>query len=451
VSQPDHRRERIAYLVVAGGFALLIWGPGTPGPALGMLAVLAGAWLHPLAGVAGIAASLPFYLFPRQLGPFAVSAPELGLALVLLALGARSVLTRNVARLSTVAERSPYDGPIALFLAAALLSLLATEYLRLSLRELRTLIVEPVAYFFVVRAVAQTPKQAWRIVGALLMTTTLVAAFGIGQSLFGGAVTEVGGVRRIQGTYLSPNHLGLLLGRVLPFLVALAWLVAARRRLAVVGAVVCAAALGLSFSLGGWLGTGAGLLVVAGLAGGRRAVAAAATVGVIVALAALPLLQVERVLGHFDPQRGTTLVRIQLWQAAIELLRESPLFGIGMDNFLYRYPTYLPAGLAVEPNLSHPHNLILHFWLQLGLLGLAAAAWLLVQFVRRVWPYARSAQAQPAKALAVGSLGSMTDFVTHGMVDNSYFLVDMAFIFWMTLALSLTLTRSKAGDRPPDS
>jgi O-antigen ligase len=122
-----------------------------------------------------------------------------------------------------------------------------------------------------------------------------------------------------------------------------------------------------------------------------------------------------------------------------------------MDNFLYRYPTYLPAGLAVEPNLSHPHNLILHFWLQLGLLGLAAAAWLLVQFVRRVWPYARSAQAQPAKALAVGSLGSMTDFVAHGMVDNSYFLVDMAFIFWMTLALSLTLTRSKAGDRPPDS
>src|SRR5262249_53988677 len=39
---------------------------------------------------------------------------------------------------------APFDGPITLLLAGALLSLLATEYLRLSLRELRTLILEPI-------------------------------------------------------------------------------------------------------------------------------------------------------------------------------------------------------------------------------------------------------------------------------------------------------------------
>ena len=30
----------------------------------------------------------------------------------------------------------------------------------------------------------------------------------------------------------------------------------------------------------------------------------------------------------------------------------------------------------------------------------------------------------------------MADFLVHGIIDNSYFLVDTAFIFWLTLALS---------------
>jgi O-antigen ligase len=118
------------------------------------------------------------------------------------------------------------------------------------------------------------------------------------------------------------------------------------------------------------------------------------------------------------------------------MLRESPLLGIGLDNFLYRYPAYLSAGLNMEPNLSHPHNLVLHFWLQLGLLGLVALGWLLKVFVWQTRGEARSAGDLLAGALAVGSLGSMADFAAHGLVDNSYFLVDMAFIFWLTLAVS---------------
>ena len=35
----------------------------------------------------------------------------------------------------------------------------------------------------------------------------------------------------------------------------------------------------------------------------------------------------------------------------------------------------------------------------------------------------------------------MTDFVAHGLVDNSYFLPDMAVVFWLTLAVSATLGR----------
>ncbi|MDP8922651.1 MAG: O-antigen ligase family protein, partial [Chloroflexota bacterium] len=272
---------------------------------------------------------------------------------------------------------------VTLFLAAALLSLLATEYLRLSLRELRTLIVEPVLFFFLLRATVRTPVDAGHLVDVLTVVATAVAALAIAQFFVGGAVTEVQGVRRVHGTYTSPNHLALLLA--------------------------------------------AGVL--------------AAGIGLTVA-------PVERLAGRLDPTRGTALVRVQLWQAALELIREQPLLGIGLDNFLYRYAERLPPTIGIEPNLSHPHNLVLQFWLQLGLLGVVALGWLLVSVVRALWPHVGKTTPPVGRVLAVGALGSLVNFLAHGSVDNSYFLVDMAFIFWLTAAVAGVLPSRQSTPDP---
>jgi hypothetical protein len=37
--------------------------------------------------------------------------------------------------------------------------------------------------------------------------------------------------------------------------------------------------------------------------------------------------------------------------------------------------------------------------------------------------------------MVAGALGAMVDLLVHGLIDNSYFLVDLAFVFWLTLAL----------------
>jgi O-antigen ligase len=429
-------REVATGAAILIGLALILWGPGLGLAGLGALIYLVASFVQPRFGLAGIVAALPLYLFPRQLGGFSVSLPEAALILCLIATTARVLVDRRRPKTDTWAlQPSPYDAPIALFLAAALLSLLATEYLRLSLRELRTLIVEPVVFFYLVRLLVTTNEQARTIVDVLLVATAGVALLGITQLFIGGAVTDVQGVRRVHGTYMSPNHLGLLLGRALPFLVAGAWLLPRRRPIDLVGVVLCGLALILSFSVGAWLGTLAALLAVAALVGGRRALLYALIACAVAGLVALPILRVERVAAHLDPTQGTSFVRVQLWQAGFAMLLERPILGIGLDNFLYRYPTYVPTAAVMEPNLSHPHNLILQFWLQLGLLGLVAALWLLVRFARRTLPWTRPAVPRARRALAVGATASMVDFVVHGMIDNSYFLVDVAFIFWLTLAV----------------
>jgi len=427
-----------------------------------------------LAALVGVVAALPFYRFGWSLGGQSLAPHEVALLLAAALALVRSAAVwkgspgsplpptpslahggggESAGHLPSPAHGGGVGGggssawavldlPIILFLAAALLSLLATEYLRLSLRELRTLIVEPLLFWYLCRVTLRNIRDAAWLIGALLAATTVVATVGLAQQALGGAVTDVQGVRRVLGTYTSPNHFALLLGRALPFLVALAWSVPRWRPWAIGGAVLCAGALGVTFSVGGWLATGLALLVVVALLGGRRLALALVVAGAIGAAVVLVAAPSERLRGRLDPTQGTSFVRVQLWQAAGQLVAESPVFGIGLDNFLYRYPSKMPPGAQFEPNLSHPHNLILQFWLQLGLPGLLALAWLLWRFAVISWPVTRlanSSESRLARGLAVGAVGSMIDFVAHGFVDNSYFLPDMAVIFWLTLAVTATL------------
>jgi hypothetical protein len=40
-----------------------------------------------------------------------------------------------------------------------------------------------------------------------------------------------------------------------------------------------------------------------------------------------------------------------------------------------------------------------------------------------------------SRAIALGLLAGMLDFLLHGLVDNSYFLMDLAMIFWLSCGL----------------
>ncbi|MCC7367568.1 MAG: O-antigen ligase family protein [Chloroflexi bacterium] len=407
-----------------------------------------------LAILAAVVAALPFYRFGLSLGGQSLAPHEVLLLLAAAVRGARWVAQRRGSGGEGLPGGEAMNLPIVLVLASALLSLLATEYLRLSLRELRTLIVEPLLFWYLCRLTVRSASDVLWLVGALLVSTTVVAILGLVQLVAGGAVTDVQGVRRVLGTYTSPNHFALLLGRALPFWLALGWQLPRWRPWAIAGGLLCAGALGATFSVGGWLASGLALLVVVGLLGGRRLLLALVLAGIVAGAVVFLAAPVERLAGRLDPRQGTSFVRVQLWQTAAQLVAESPLLGIGLDNFLYRYPALMPPGASFEPNLSHPHNLVLQFWLQLGVLGLIALIWLLWRFLRLTWSAARADQGSSAQdgtasspiqhALAVGALGSMTDFVAHGLVDNGYFLPDMAVIFWLTLAVAVV-----AGRRPP--
>ncbi|MCX5879632.1 MAG: hypothetical protein NTY44_11040, partial [Deltaproteobacteria bacterium] len=67
-----------------------------------------------------------------------------------------------------------FDWPVVLFVAAAFVSLAASANLRLSLRELRVVVLEPVLLYFLLTRTVANRQGAWRLTGALLAAGVVV-------------------------------------------------------------------------------------------------------------------------------------------------------------------------------------------------------------------------------------------------------------------------------------
>ncbi len=323
--------------------------------------------------------------------------------------------------------------PPATLVAVALISLPFATHRQEALRELRLVIFEPAVYYILVSSTFRSTPEVGRALAAVVLTATAVAAYAIYHWSVVGAGTIAAGTRRALAVYHSPNALALFLGRAIPIGAAFAlylWRPAAMAVVLMLGAVA------LTYSRGAVVGLLAALGFLT-FAFNRRA----AIIGLVTVLAAgvlaLPFLPAER-LGQAEP----IAQRFYLWRAALAMALDHPFTGVGLDNFLYHYPAYMLPQAAFEPNISHAHNIFLDFWTRLGILGLAAFAWLQYHF----WRTGAQLLKRPLPALertfVIAIMASMLDFLVHGLLDNSYFLIDLAYLYWLSCALLVVLKRT---------
>lgn len=422
-----------------------------PLAALAALGIFLGVWLRPTALAMLLIAAAPFVALPIHLSTGEFSAAEL------LALTSAVIVVcryfigptlRPKPRSCRGITASVYcarwasrgfNAPIALLLVAALVSTALAAQQREALRELRTVILEPIMlYVIVVRARQLVGDKNWndarfvnRLFDVLIIVGFTVALIALYQYFFTSDVITAEGVRRARALYGSPNNLGLFLGRVVP-IAAYVGAIDRHRRWYLIALAFQLTALVLSFSVGAWLAVAAAALFLAVLRGRRLMLAAAGSV-LLVFAGVGAFLPVERIVAHLNLDQGTSRMRLLIWEGALNMLRDHPFVGVGPDNFLSHYRDhYMLPDAWREPNLSHPHNLLLDFWLRLGLMGFAAGVWLLYRyFSLGIRLYVRIRHTEH-RALVAALLASMVCFVTHGLVDNSLFLVDLALLFWLS-------------------
>ena len=406
--------------------AVLYFGRPLPITALGAAAFLALAVIQLDTALALIPLTIPFYLQPIHLRTAEVPISE-----VLIALTLAAYLLRG-ARKSWRWPKTGFTLPAALFFLAATASVFAASYPRYALREWRTDVVEPLIFFALLLLVRPRVKP---MLNALLLGGLVVTLAGFAQyALRHGIQAE--GVLRMVGIYRSPDNFALYLGRLVPIAAAVGLLAPINKMWRAVylgGAALGLLAVLLSFTRGAWLGVFVALLLVAAFAGRRWLMAG--LLGGAVAAAGISTVQARRIQSLFEFAPGSTgYSRIELWRATGRMIAEHPIFGVGLDNFLYQYPHYILPDARNEPDLSHPHNLLLDFWSRIGIFGVAALVWFEVVFFRTATRVIRSAKGFE-RAAAIGLLASMVDCLVHGLVDNSYFLIDLSLLFWLTAGL----------------
>ncbi len=134
-------------------------------------------------------------------------------------------------------------------------------------------------------------------------------------------------------------------------------------------------------------------------------------------------------------QRSSSAVRLQVYEVAVDMIERSPILGIGLGQFEAQYNLQAPEILGQAPYewvMLHPHNTYLAFWLNLGVLGLAA---FLVLVVLAMVRFFRSKG--ELRELKLIGLAMLVLILAHGMVDTYFFKNDLALIFWTVMAVIL--------------
>ncbi len=392
----------------------------------------------------------PFFLFPVELYKFAFPMSEVLILITAAAWLLRNLATWGRARQSTthfpstsiLARFSPLDYGVAAWVILGAISLAWAEQRGAAATELRTLIVEPSLFYLIMRTTIRDRRALFRLVDALLIAGFFVAAIGLVQFANGDAViTAEAGARRLASVYGSPNNVGLFLGRCIPFLLTFVLIrVDTRRRiLAGIALIVMMIATALSLSAGAlFIGIPAAVAAVLLLMYGKRGIVA--LLGLIGVggggfAVAMRSARFSRVL---DFSEGTNFFRIRVWQSALEMIHDHPITGLGLDQFLYAYRgRYILPDAWQEPNLSHPHDFVLDFWVRLGIFGVIVFLWLQVAFWRQAFALYRRFKGGDALvfALVVGAMGSMINLLAHGLVDNSVFVNDLSYVFVLLLGI----------------
>ena len=404
----------------------------------------------------------PFFLFPIELFTFAFPMVEVMIFLTtgawllkrLVVLGKQLQIQNSAYPLFSITDLrrkiSTIDLCILGIALIAMASIFWSQRSDVAMTELRQFILEPALFYFLLRRICPSNKVITQLVMTLIISGVLVALIGLIQYAQGEAIiTAEEGARRLASVYGSPNNVALLLGRTIPFALAFVLILNDRnhRILAGIAITVMSIALALTQSVGAILLGIPGALVIVFLAiYQRRAIIPIFTSAIIGVIGFGILTRISaRFANILDFTSGTNFFRLRVWESALEIIEDFPFTGIGLDQFLYVYSgEYIRPDAIWDRNLSHPHNFVLDFWIRLGIVGVILFFFIQILFWRdayRILKHTRNKD-HVGFALIVGLMGSMANLLAHGLIDNSVFVYDLAFIFMFQLGMLTCLSNN---------
>lgn len=343
---------------------------------------------------------------------------------------------------------------LALFVTSVFLSLVNTTWARVSLFEAMMVVQVFFLYYVVMTAAIETPKELRLVILMLMLSLIVQGAFGTVQYLTGREfdvfktgtpVTEEtpeGLVTRALGTVGKPNGLAMYVTPLILLVTAI--LMRSRgfyRKLGIVAVSAGGLALLFSFSRGGWLAFAVAFMVLlfgfvrGGYVSTRGAILAFLAAGVV-AIIFFPLIQARLI----SPEGSeAALDRVYLIKIAWNMIKESPILGIGANTFMSVVNTYTRGPELSDVYLHMVHNQYLLVFAETGIVGILAFLWLLIACFKESWACAKSGTGEFSQMIGLSVTAAFIGMLTHMMVDMfaSPMCLSLLFVFCSLCSASM--------------
>jgi putative inorganic carbon (HCO3(-)) transporter len=273
-----------------------------------------------------------------------------------------------------------------------------------------------------------SPEERHKTVIALVMTGVTISILAFYQYFFGFqsirdylAANKISdpvaldyiSQNRVYSPFVNPNMLGSYLLLIIPLALTLrkkAWIAAPL----IIG-LIMTQSIGATLSL--FIVTILYFLLRQGKSGkGTLACLAAA----ITAMIAIVILRSNGTPDIFQPLFSFKL-RLDYWRQTWHIIQQHPLIGGGLGHFNLPYARYA-------------HNLYLQLWAETGLPGIMAFLLLMITLAHAGWTKIKNST---DKTLTIALICSACGFLIHNLVDFSFYMPEISFIWCVLLGLLL--------------
>jgi len=324
---------------------------------------------------------------------------------------------------------------ILLFLLATTTAVFIAPELRAAAGVWKAFFIEPILLFVVFLDTIRTRKQFQTIVWLLGFSLLVPAGVALYQKFTGALISnpfwQAEETRRVVSVYGFPNAVGLYFAPIVTLLIG--YMSPKLKSIKDVsfftyGFLVLIGLVSIVFaqSKGALLGVFLGLVFLALFYKGKRVFFIVVVVGALGVAFLMPQLRslggVSTVVGG-----GSFEVRLEQWRETWELIKERPIFGSGLSGYQEAVAPYHSKSY-IEIYL-YPHNVLLNFWVEIGLIGLISFGWLVSLFYRKGF--------QIFDDYSIPVMAAVTTLLGHGLVDVPYFKNDISVLFWILIGLVL--------------
>ena len=303
--------------------------------------------------------------------------------------------------------------------------------------------ITPILLFFLSFNIIRDKDNFKKVVFVIMLVTFMIALMAIRDYMNVGNSSSLDS-SRVGGVFEQPNMLGAFFVYNMFFFAGfiLCYWRSLKYWLLVIPFLACFRGIMVTFSRGAYLSFAFGSLVTAFF---KSKVLFTIAIILIVAALFVPGILPEgiqyRLESTFkdgrlistdvsDIKDSSAGKRILIWQGAIEMIKDQPLFGFGYGLFPYIIGTYSP-----QTPQADAHNTYLILAAEMGIPALLIFLIILIILIKNAWWLLNHTEDKYFKAFAIGALGGLFGLIVGNMFGSRLNTEEVSSYFWIIAGL----------------